>query len=229
MAFRNGGMTTTPKVAKQTLETAIRRVPDTATATRLLASTRWPDGPVCPRCGTLDRHHYFLKTRNLWKCRVCKKQFSAKTGTIYEDSPVELEKWLAATWAVEADNGISSYELQRQLGVTQKTGWLMMQRIKSAIAAGTIELPKAGQGQKLLSDEVTHYGLLDLAQGVLFTSESVQARSLAAYIIEQLGGVEPDLSELTVDIYRELNELVQEGKLEYTFPNKYRKIKGKAR
>ena len=75
------------KTAKTLLE-AIQYFSDLDVATEFVAKLRWPDGPVCPRCGVVDPKHYYLKTRRLWKCRACKKQFSVKVGTIFEDSPL---------------------------------------------------------------------------------------------------------------------------------------------
>lgn len=100
---------------------------------------RWPDGVIpCPECGGTD--HYFLKTRRIWKCKACKRQFSVKVGTIFEDSPLGLDKWLTATWlVVSAKNGISSCELSRLLGVNQTTAWFMLHRIRAAMANGTFE------------------------------------------------------------------------------------------
>ena len=124
----------------QTLLDAVRHFSDLDVATEYVASRRWPDGPVCPRCGLVDKKHYYLKTRRVWKCRSCKKQFSVKVGTIFEDSPLGLDKWLVAGWLLaNCKNGISSYEIARHLGVTQKTSWFMMHRLRQAMRTGTFE------------------------------------------------------------------------------------------
>jgi transposase-like protein len=101
-----------------------------------VARLRWPDGVVtCPRCAAAKAT--FLPTRRLWKCRSCKKQFSAKVGTIFEDSPIPLEKWLPALWlVVNCKNGISSYELGRALGVSQRAAWFMGHRLRLAMQSG---------------------------------------------------------------------------------------------
>src|SRR5215210_2289439 len=128
----------TPANAPKTLLEAVRYFSDLDVATEHVAKTRWLDGPVCPRCGVLDEKHYYLKTRRLWKCRACKKQFSVKLGTIFEDSPLGLDKWLPALWMLaNCKNGISSYELHRALGVTQKTAWFMLHRIRLAMQSKT--------------------------------------------------------------------------------------------
>ncbi len=122
----------------QTLIEAIRHFSDLDVATEYVASIRWPEGFVCPACG--KQAHSYLKTRRLWKCKACKKQTSVKKGTIFEDSPISLDKWLAALWlVVNCKNGISSYEIARDLGVSQKAGWFMLQRLRLAMQRGTFE------------------------------------------------------------------------------------------
>ena len=94
---------------------------------------RWPDGKVtCPRCGKAK--HSFIKTRRLWFCYVCKKQFTLKVGTIFEDSPLGLDKWMIAIWMLaNCKNGISSYELAKALGIMQNSAWFMLYRIREAM------------------------------------------------------------------------------------------------
>ena len=124
----------------ETLVSAIRYFADPDTALAFMVSMRWPLGTVtCPRCKCEKTS--FLKTRRVWKCMGCAKQFSVKVGTIFEDSPLGLDKWLPAVWViVNAKNGISSCELARSLGVTQKTAWFMLHRIRLALHDGTFEL-----------------------------------------------------------------------------------------
>ncbi len=130
----------TPAKQPKTLLEAIRYFADLDVATEFVAALRWPDGPVCPKCGLVDPKHYFLKARRVWKCRSCKKQFSVKVGTILEDSPLGLDKWLPAVWLIaNCKNGISSYELAKDLGVQQKTAWFMLHRIRLAMQTGTFE------------------------------------------------------------------------------------------
>ena len=94
---------------------------------------RWPGGNVtCPRCG--GAKHSFIKTRRLWFCYVCKKQFTVKVGTVMEDSPLGLDKWMCAIWMLaNCKNGISSYELAKTLGVRQNSAWFMLHRIREAM------------------------------------------------------------------------------------------------
>ncbi|MFM7322895.1 MAG: transposase [Armatimonadota bacterium] len=100
---------------------------------RLLVGMRWPGGVHCPHCGEADPG--YLETRQIWKCRrpTCRRQFSVRVNTLFEDSPIALGQWLSALWLVaNHPGGISSYGLREALGVTQKTGWLMLRRIRLA-------------------------------------------------------------------------------------------------
>src|SRR5437870_11430462 len=119
----------------ETLHDAIKCFADEDRALDFMKSIRWPDGVVkCPRCGS--ENVSFLATRRIWKCKSAheKQQFSAKVGTVLEDSPIALDKWLCAFWLIaNAKNGISSYELHRSIGVTQKTAWFMLHRIRLAM------------------------------------------------------------------------------------------------
>jgi transposase-like protein len=119
-----------------TLVEAIRYFSDLDVCTEFVAKLRWPVSPVCPRCGSVE--HSYLTTRRLWKCKGCKKQFSVKLGTIFEDSALGLDKWLPAVWLIaNSKNGISSHELGRALGVTQKSAWFMLHRIRLAMQTGS--------------------------------------------------------------------------------------------
>jgi transposase-like protein len=122
--------------APTSLVGAIRYFADPDISLNFLAHLRWGDEPICPRCGS--KEHSFLKTRRLWKCKGCQKQFSVKLGTIFEDSPIGLDKWLPALWMLaNSKNGISSYEVARAMGVTQKTAWFMLHRIRLAMQSKT--------------------------------------------------------------------------------------------
>lgn len=129
----------------ETLKEAIVYFADVKVATEFLARFRWATGkPTCPTCNGQETS--FLSTRLIWKCKACKKQFSAKTGTVMEDSPIGLDKWLPAIWMVcGCKNGISSYELARDLGVSQKSAWFMLHRIHRALQQGTFEKKLGGQ------------------------------------------------------------------------------------
>jgi len=99
-----------------------------------LVARRWPKGVVCPTCGS--EKVSFSASRRIWQCgsHHAKRQFSVKVGTIFEDSPIGLDKWLAATWMLtNCKNGISSYEVARAIGVTQKSAWFMLHRVRLAL------------------------------------------------------------------------------------------------
>lgn len=123
----------------KTLQAAITYFSDKDVCFNFMVSMRWADGiAICQHCGN-DKTS-FLSTRKIWKCKACKKQFSVKMGTIFEESPIGLDKWLTTMWLiVNAKNGVSSYEIHRAIGVTQKTAWFMLHRIRLAMENGSIE------------------------------------------------------------------------------------------
>jgi transposase-like protein len=117
-----------------TLQEAIKVFADPDFALEYAVSHRWPDGVKCPTCGS--EAVIFLRNQRKWKCGTShtRRQFSVKVGTIMEDSPMPLQKWLPAIWmASNCKNGISSYELARALDITQKSAWFMLQRIRLAM------------------------------------------------------------------------------------------------
>jgi transposase-like protein len=120
-------------IPKNRLE-AIRIYSDEQTCIDTLAAMRWPDGkPVCPKCEAVEgeRKHYWLAKQRRWKCYACYKQFSVKVGTIFEDSPIGLDKWLTALWLLTScKNGVSSYEVARDLSISQKSAWFVLQRLR---------------------------------------------------------------------------------------------------
>jgi len=134
-----------------TLQSAIAFFADPQRAFEAAVEFRWPGGNVtCPRCG--EAKHSFIKTRRLWFCYVCKKQFTVKVGTVMEDSPIGLDKWMTAIWMLaNCKNGISSYELAKVLGVRQNSAWFMLHRIREAMKGD--EAYKFGDGGPVESDE----------------------------------------------------------------------------
>jgi transposase-like protein len=135
----------------KTLQEAIRYFSDEQICIDTVAELRWPDGPVCPACGHKD--HYYLKTQKRWKCKECYKQFTVKLGTIFEESPLGLDKWLVALWMlVNCRNGVSSYEVHRAIGITQKSAWFMLQRLRLALQNGSIT-KLGGSGAPVEVDE----------------------------------------------------------------------------
>jgi transposase-like protein len=121
---------TTPK----TLQQAIRYYSNLDVCQDALVEARWPDGVECPHCGSKDVR--YLANQRRWECKTKhpRRQFSVKVGTIFEDSPIGLDKWFTAIWLIaSAKNGISSYEIHRAIGVTQKSAWFMLHRIRLAM------------------------------------------------------------------------------------------------
>ena len=118
---------------------ATRYFADPEKCVQFVAQMRWPQGVTCPHCGS--KAVSYLKSRRIWKCmaKECHKQFSVKTFSVFEDSPIALDKWLVAVWmVVNCKNGISSYEIARDLKVTQKTAWFMLHRIRLAMRSGSM-------------------------------------------------------------------------------------------
>lgn len=141
----------------KTLIEAVRHFSDLGVCFRYMTQMKWPDGEiVCPKCG--GKKVGIIASRSMLQCKAkeCRKQFSAKVGTIFEDSPLPLSSWFVAVWCIaNAKNGISSCELGRALGVTQKSAWFMLHRIRLAMKtksfgkmSGTVESDETYIGGK---------------------------------------------------------------------------------
>jgi transposase-like protein len=137
--------------APLTLQKAIAHFSDPENAFQAAVEFRWPGANVtCPRCGQAKRS--FIKTRRIWFCYICKKQFTVKVGTIMEDSPIGLDKWMIALWMLaNCKNGVSSYELAKNIGVRQNSAWFMLHRIREAMKDDRTH--KFGFGGPVESDE----------------------------------------------------------------------------
>lgn len=120
----------------QSLLEAVRFFSDLDTCHSYLRKIRWPGGIICPHCqgksvGPISRQRL--------RCKDCRKDVRDRAGTIFEDSKVKLDKWFVAVWSVaNCKNGISSHELARAIGVTQKTAWFMLHRIRKAMASSKL-------------------------------------------------------------------------------------------
>lgn len=135
----------------KTLQQAIRYFKDEQTCIDAITELRWPNGVECPKCG--HKEQYYLATQRRWKCKECKKQFSVKVGTIFEDSAIPLEKWLIALWMlVNCRNGVSSYEAGRALGITQKSAWFVLHRLRLALQTKSL-VKLGGRGSEVEVDE----------------------------------------------------------------------------
>jgi transposase-like protein len=155
----------------KTLQQAIQYFTDEQKCIDAVAAMRWSDGATCPHC--LAKEPYYLTTQKRWKCRKCRRQFSVKVGTIFEDSPIPLQKWLPALWMlVNAKNGVSSYELHRALGLSQKSAWFVLHRLRLVLKrrdfafklggedAGPVEVDETfigGQKKNMHADKKLRY------------------------------------------------------------------------
>src|SRR6266568_1442413 len=134
----------------KTLLEAVEYFSDELRCIHAVAMMKWgSNGPHCPDClGNDGKEPYWIGSQKRWKCRTCRRQFSVKVETIFEDSPIPLSKWLPALWMLtNCKNGVSSWEIHRALGVTQKTAWFMLQRGRLAMQGsaggkigGTVEV-----------------------------------------------------------------------------------------
>ena len=137
----------------RTLQEAIIYFANPDNCIAYMVAHRWPEGVSCPACGRTDVS--WLANQKKWQCKSAhaKRQFTAKVGTIFEDSPLGLEKWLPAVWIItSAKNGVSSCEMARTLGITQKSAWFMLHRIRLALQAGTM-MKVGGNGGEVEADE----------------------------------------------------------------------------
>src|SRR5260370_409730 len=137
-----------------TLQQAVIYFADADNYLNFMVRLRWPSGVVtCPTCGRNDV--VFLKNQRKWQCKSVHhhRQFSVKVGTIFEDSPISLDKWLIAVWMIaNCKNGISSYEIGRAIGVTQKSAWFMLHRIRLAMQNRSL-VKLGGNGSEVEVDE----------------------------------------------------------------------------
>jgi transposase-like protein len=138
----------------KTLQEAIVTFSNPDNCLNYMVERIWPDGVACPTCGRKDV--VFLKNQRKWQCKSVhpKRQFSVKVGTIFEDSPIPLDKWLMAVWMItNCKNGVSSYEIHRAIGVTQKTAWFMLHRVRTAMHTGSFKTTFGGSGKEVELDE----------------------------------------------------------------------------
>ena len=205
----------TPK----TLAEAIVWFSDPDKALKYFAERRWPNGVECPYCNT--QNPMFLANRRVWKCRAtnCRKQFSVKVGSIFEDSPLGLNKWLPCVWLISnCKNGISSYEIARDLDVTQKTAWFMLHRVREAMQdktttklAGTVEVDESfigGKARNMHKDK--------RAQKI--TGTGGKDKAIALGMVERGGKVRTFAAETRRkhELHKRVRETVQAGSALYS-------------
>lgn len=222
----------------KTLQEAIRYFSDHETCQSFLVALRWPNGVQCPTCNSPSV--VYLANQRRWKCRTKhpKQQFSIKVGTIFEDSPLGLDKWLPVVWLItNAKNGISSYEIARVLAVTQKTAWFMLHRIRVAMKAGgfvkiagRVEAdgtfigpnPRKMHADKraergIVRGQDEHYISKAVIAGLLERSERKHASRVTAYVV-------PDTKSRSLmppieRIVEPGSELITDMNRSYSFPH----------
>ncbi len=209
----------------QSLQEAIVYFGDPERAHSWAVRLRWPNGVVtCPRCGH-DKHSY-ISTRHAWFCKGCKKQFTLKVGTIFEDSPLGMDKWMMGVWLIgNCKNGISSYELASDLHISQKSAWHLLHRIRKAMASGSFEKKMSGEveaDESFLGGKAKNMHLIkrirkqvagELAQGGV-TGKAVVMGLLERNSKQIRVKVLPDLKKAHTDAH--VRENVIEGSAIYT-------------
>jgi len=197
----------------KTLREAIILFSDADNCLNYLRHRRWPNGVVCPTCGRTDAR--FLANQRKWQCKSvhAKRQFTLKTGTVMEDSPIPLEKWLPAMWLLSNNkNGISSYELHRALGVGQKSAWFMLHRIRLAMKSGSF-LKLGSQGNPVEMDETfiggkvknMHKSKRPIGTGFSGKATGGIAKAIVVGMLERKGRVRAEVvAERTTDVVQGL-------------------------
>src|SRR5437870_234577 len=206
----------------KTLQEAILYFSDPDRCLDYLVARRWPNGVACPTCGRTDAR--FLANQRKWQCKSVHhhRQFSVKVGTIFEDSPIPLEKWLPAVWViVNCKNGISSYEVGRDLGVTQKTAWFMLHRIRLAMQTSSF-VKLGGNGGEVEVDETFIGGKarnMHLSKRKRrITGTGVWDKTPVIGILERSGEVRANVipNRRKKDIQGEIRKHVEQGSHVYT-------------
>jgi hypothetical protein len=193
----------------KTLQAAIVYFSDPDNCIRYLVQLRWPEGVVCPTCGRTDVS--YVAKRRVWQCksRHPKSQFSPKVGTVMEDSPIGLDKWLMTMWMVSnCKNGVSSYEIHRDLGVTQKTAWFLLHRIRLAMMencgqlSGTVEMDETFIGGKVKN---MHKSKKPKGPGISGRPVAGTAKAIVVGMLERNGRVKAEVvGERTHQVLHEL-------------------------
>ncbi len=183
-----------------TLQEAILYFANPVNCREYLVARRWPKGVICPRCES--KNVLFLEKYNRWHCREKhpSPQFTLKTGTVMEDSPIGLDKWLTALWmVVNCKNGVSSYEIHRALGVTQKTAWFLDHRIRLMLEdeyrgklSGTVEMDETFIGGKLKN---MHKSKKPKGTGHSGRAVGAMAKTIVVGMLERNGRVRTQIVE----------------------------------
>src|ERR1035438_6787805 len=185
----------------KTLSDAIRYFADEQVCIDVVSMMRWPNGPECPKCASLAERQHWLKTQKRFQCRDCGKQYSVKVNTVFEDSAIKLDKWLTAMWLLaNCKNGISSYEIAKDIGVTQKSAWFMLQRIRLAMKnksvlklgyqGGPVEMDETFIGGKLKN---MHKSKKPKGPGISGKAVSGTAKTIVVGMVERGGRVRAEV------------------------------------
>jgi transposase-like protein len=185
----------------KTLTDAIRYFSDEQTCIDTVAAMRWPEGPQCPACRAKEPRQHWLKNQRRWQCRECGKQYSVKVNTIFEDSALSLDKWLVAMWMLaNCKNGVSSYEIHRSLGITQKSAWFVLQRLRLAMKnksllklgsrGGPVEIDETFIGGKLKN---MHKGKKPKGTGFSGIAGGAMAKTIVVGMLERKGHVRAEV------------------------------------
>jgi len=214
----------TPNALPTTLQEAISYFSDTDHTFDFAVAMRWPSSKIeCPRCASEE--HSFISTRRIWFCKECKKQFTVKVGTIFEDSPLGMDKWMIAVWLiVNCKNGVSSYEIAKAIGITQKSAWHMLHRIRAAMKNGSF----AKMSGEVEADETFIGGLArnmhSKRRNKLFRDGHADTKTVVMGLLERHGSdrthstvrtkVLPTVSKIT--LRNAVMESVEPGAMLYT-------------
>jgi len=194
----------------RTLQEAILYFADPVNCREYLVARRWPKGVTCPKCGSMSV--LFMEKYNRWHCREKHPapQFTLKTGTVMEDSPIGLDKWLTAMWMiVNCKNGVSSYEIQRTLGITQKSAWFLDHRIRLMLddeyadkLSGTVEMDETFIGGKLKN---MHKSKKPKGTGYSGKAVGAMAKTIVVGMLERNGRVRAEVvKERTQEVLHSL-------------------------
>jgi transposase-like protein len=205
-----------------------KRFSDEAAARAWFEAARWPNGPVCPRCGSLDHFKTKIDGRYRCKAKACRKDFTVMVGTVMERSHAKLTQWAVAfTMAAASKKGFSAHQLHRQLGCQYNTAWFLHHRVMEAMRQGGLDMPPMGGDGKVVEADETYYGKMEqphekTVRGRAFKDNYGTKRSIVA-LVERGGKVRsfhvPRADKATVakivmdNIHHETRLMTDESKL----------------
>lgn len=206
----------------KTLVEAIRYFSDKETCREFVAALRWPNGVTCPREGCGSQDVSFYSNRQVWRCKGCKRQFSIKVGTIFEDSPIGLDKWLPALWMITSSKkGVSSYQMARALGVEQKTAWFMDHRIRLAMRTESFSAPLDGEieaDETFIGGKAKFMHKAERARKIKGRGGAGSGKAVVMGMLERKGEVRANVvrSNRRAELHSRIRENVSLGSVVYT-------------